>query len=237
MPIAFRPGFNALFRNGVKTKEIDLGMTMEEVEKLDKKFFAEGFQLRFLLQFYGDGSWQAAWEKGDGGTQHWLVTQDEKELLLKDQEHFKNGLRLKYLHQQGGTIVAIWRPGGGGQSWEVNIGFDEFSAKDEEFRNQGFVLMSLCDDEGKYTALWQSGKKKYTWISTGHFDAFQAEVALQKDRGRLGVSFAGDIWTVVFHEEAGEQHFVTGLTSQEMKQRSEEFFKQGFHIVDLHMTA
>ena len=149
--MAIIPDFNALFRNGFKTKEIDLGLTLEEVEKLDKKFFAEGLQMRFLCRYAQDGSYQVAWEHGDGGAQFWIDTDDFDEFKSKDKTHFNNGLRLKYLRQEAGRFTAIWRAGSGTQFWEANIGFNDFKAKDEEFRKQDLMLMHFCDDGGNYT--------------------------------------------------------------------------------------
>jgi hypothetical protein len=232
----FQPCFNALFRNGHLTKEVDLGLTIEEVKKIDKKMTDEGFLMRILYRYWGDGSYQAAWEEGTGG-HVWLATDNFDEFRHKDKEVSDNGFRLKYLHSSDGYYTAIWRRGSGGQFWEVNIDFEKFRKRDEELREKGFVLMQFCDDSGKYSGFWQPGAKKYTWTSMDAVDGFRDNVIVNQDRGRLGVAFGGEQFCVVYHEETGQQTFLHGLFEKDFKSQTEELFKQDFHIVDLYMTA
>ncbi|MGI8951732.1 MAG: hypothetical protein ACR2FN_09140 [Chitinophagaceae bacterium] len=235
---AFPNAFSALFRSGSLTHEVDLGMQLEELILQDKIFFAQGFRLRFIYRFTGDGSYQVAWEKGSGA-QFWLTTNDLDEFKSEDSKHFNNGLRLKYLHVEDGHFIGIWQEGSGGQHWLANVSFDEFKQKDEELKNQGFMLMKMNDDGGKYSGYWQPRNKKYSWISisASSTDQFNEFVHTNAEKGRLAVSFGGDQLCAVFHEESGEQRWALFLEEKAFKQRCEELFKEHFHIVDLFMTV
>lgn len=232
----FTNGFNALFRSGKLTKEVDLGMEMKEVEKLDKKFFDQGFRMRFLYKAWSDDSFQAAWETGSG-TQFWLATDDFDKFKKEDQKHFDNGLRLKYLHSNGGYYTAIWQPGSGGQHWLINVSFNEFKLKDCELSDQGYVMKQFCDDGGDYSGFWQTGTGSYSWISTENrkeFDDFKED---NKKNGRLAVALGGEKFCSVFHKESGDQKLVFGLSEKEFSDKCKDMFAQNFHIVDFYMTA
>jgi hypothetical protein len=231
-----KPAFNALFRNGHLTKEIDLGMTIDKVKKLDKKMFDAGFRIRLLYRYWSDGSYQVAWEEG-GGAQLWMTTDDFDEFKNQDKKEFDKGMRLKYLHSSVGYFTAIWHGGIGGQHWEANISFDKFKAKDEEMRGKGYILMQFCDDGGSYSGFWQPGKSDYSWISTDDLNGFNESITINKAGGRLGVSFGGEQFCAVFHADIGDQRFLHGLFEKDFRNQSEELFKQNFHIVDLYMTA
>jgi len=235
MPL-FQNAFNALFRSGKLTKEIDLGMQLDEVKKLDKKFFDTGFRMRFLYRAWSDDSFQAAWETGSGA-QHWLATDDFDEFKHDDRKHFDKGLRLKYLHAHDGYYTAVWHPGSGGQHWIINVSFNDFKAKDAELRSKGFVMKQFCDDGGSYSGFWQSGSGSYSWISTAsrnEFDQFKED---NKKNGRLAVALGGEQFCGVFHQDAGDQKLVFGLFEKDFAQKAEELFAQNFHIVDFYMTA
>ena len=229
----FNPFFNALFREGKSTKEIDLGMELDQFKALDNKLFHDGFRLSFI--YYGDSTYQAAWHESSE-PQSWLVTEDFDELGSHEKKNQKAGFRLKYLSAQEDHFIAIWHPGSGNQFWEVNIPFDEFKAKDEEFRSMGLVLMKLNNNTGNCTAFWQPGTQKYDWIVTDNPDQFDAFKENNKKRGFLGVSYGGDVFSSVFHEEKGDQRFVEPLREESFKKRAEELFKENFHIVDMHIT-
>ncbi|HTQ65022.1 MAG TPA: hypothetical protein VMI12_09500 [Puia sp.] len=232
----FFPAFNALFRNGHSTKEIDLGMQIDEVEKLDKKFFDDGFRMRFLYRYWGDGSYQAAWEPGSGA-QFWIATDDFDEFKSAEEKHAKKGLRFKYLHSSVGHYTAIWHPGSGNQFWKVNISFEEFKAEDAKLKSQGLMLMQMCDDGGKYSGFWQPGTKNYSWISTSKRDQFDEFTKENSDNGRLAVALGGEQFCAVYHETKGEQKFVFGINEKGFKKKAEELFKDNFHIADFFMTA
>jgi hypothetical protein len=232
----FKPAFNALFRSGRLTKEVDLGMAIEDVEKLDKKFFNDGFRMRFLYKSWTDGSYQAAWETGSGA-QFWLATDDVDEFKQKDKKHFDDGLRLRYLHSQGGHFTAIWHPGSAGQHWVTDVGFNDFKAKDAELKDKGFVLKQFCDDGGSYSGFWQAGSGSYSWISTTDKSQFEQFKEDNRNKGRLAVALGGENLCAVFHHETGDQRLVFGLIEKEFTSKTEELFSENFHIVDFYMTA
>jgi hypothetical protein len=227
------PFFNALFREGKSTTEIDLGMDLDQFKKVDKKRFHEGNRLTFI--YYGFGSYQAAWHESSK-PQSWLITEDFDELKSHEKKNEKAGFRLQYLNTQGDLFIAIWHPGSGNQFWDVNISFNELKSKDEEFRSKGLMLMNLNNYGGNYTAFWQPGTRKYDWIVTDKEDQFVAFKEKNEKKGLLGVSYGGAEFCAVFHEEKGDQRFTGALKEKDFKKRSEELFKENFHIVDMHLT-
>jgi len=232
----FTNAFNALFRSGSKTKEVDLGMQFGELEKLDKKFFDKGFRLRFLYRAWSDESFQAAWEEGSG-SQFWLATDDFDKFKKQDKKHFDNGLRIKYLHSHDGFYTAIWHPGSGGQFWIMNVTFNRFKERDEELKDQGFILKQFCDSGGEYSGFWQPGTKSYRWISTNNRNDFDDFKKSNAENGRLAVALGGEQFCAVFHETSGKQRLEFGLGQNEFAARTKELFDEGFHIVDFYMTA
>lgn len=233
--------FNALFRKGGRTKELDLGMTLKEFEARDKELSHEGFRLTFLYQWTedGDDSYQAAWEPGEGA-QHWLLTDSGLDLFEAIDKHFHKGLRLKYLRANDGRFTAIFRPGEGEQFWLANVTFSEFKAKDEEMRAKGFCLMRMCDDHGLYSAFWQPGTSNNNWVSEGDSDIakdkFNTFIALEEKKGKRAVSMGGEKFCAVVHPGSEDQEIVIFKPQHPFDKKCEELFKEGFQILDLFIT-
>ncbi len=197
--------------------------------------------MTFLYEWYegGDGSYQAAWEPGEGA-QSWLVTDDFNH-LFEQEANFKNGLRFKYLRCNDGRFTAIWHPGEGHQFWLANAIFDEFKAKDAEMRAKDFRLMHMCDDGGLYTAFWQPGPIDYSWISEGDsaiaLDKFNTFIALEEKKGKRAVSMGGEKFCAVVHPGEEDQRIVIQKSENIFRKKAEELFKEGFRIVDLFITT